>query len=743
MNIRNTKNSSTGEQVLPSSEGGLGTFGGVFTPSVLTILGVIMYLRFGWVVGNVGLTGTLVIVTLSTSITFLTAMSIAAIATDQRVRTGGAYYMISRSLGIESGGAIGIPLYLAQALSVALYTVGFAESLVSVFPQLSFRAVGLATTVAVAGLALISARVAIRAQYFIMFGIALSLLSFVLGGPVEPSDPETVLAAERQSEGFWIVFAVFFPAVTGIMAGVNMSGDLKNPTRSIPLGTFAAIGVGYVIYMTLPVLLAGRADAAALIDNPLIMRDMAWWGDAILIGVWGATLSSAVGSILGAPRVLQALARDGVLPGWMRWLGRGEGDDDIPRIGTLLTMGVALVAVWFGSLNMIAPILTMFFLTTYGVLNMTAGIERLLNSPSFRPKFRVHWSISMLGAIGCMVVMFLINALATVIALIFVAVVFIWLRSRELRTAWGDVRRGIWMALIRAGLMRIRVEEDAKTWRPHPLVFTGAPSRRFHLVEFASSITLNRGILTLSSILKSSDMGLGRKKTLEKQIRESMAKKGIQCLVRVTTASDPYKGMARMAESYGLGELVPNTIVMGDTENEASIEHYSHIIATFHELNRNVVIVHDNKDKLFGNRKIIDVWWGGLQGNGGLLMILAHLLKSSQLWRRATLRIKMVVKDGKGAERARQNLKHIVHRIRITAEIHVLQAEGRLFQDILAQSSADADLIFLGMAEPGEKFAEYYYKLHKKLEGLPTTVLVLASKGNAFGEVLLKSEDLD
>ncbi len=743
LKIRANRNNTSGEQVVPSTEGGLGTFGGVFTPSVLTILGVIMYLRFGWVVGNVGLAGTLVIVTLSTSITFLTAMSIAAIATDQRVRTGGAYYMISRSLGIESGGAIGIPLYFAQALSIALYTVGFAESVVSVFPQLSFRTVGVVTTIGVAALALISARVAIRAQYFIMFGIVLSLVSFVLGGSVPPSDPETIVAAQRGSEPFWVVFAVFFPAVTGIMAGVNMSGDLKNPTRSIPLGTFAAIGTGYLIYMTIPIFLSMRADAATLIENPLIMRDMALWGDAILIGVWGATLSSAVGSILGAPRVLQALARDGVLPGWMRWLGRGEGADDIPRIGTLLTLGVALVAVWFGSLNLIAPILTMFFLTTYGVLNLTAGIERLLNSPSFRPKFNVHWSFSLIGAVGCAAVMFLINMLATVIALLFVAVVFLWLRSRELRTAWGDVRRGLWMALIRAGLMRIRVEEDAKTWRPHPLVFTGAPSRRFHLIEFASSLTLNRGILTLSTILKSSDLVVSRKTAMEKQIRESLKKQGISCLVRVTTAPDPYEGMERLVESYGLGELVPNTIVIGDTENVESIEDYSRMIASFHDLNRNVVIVHDNKKTLFGRRQVIDVWWGGLQGNGGLLMVLAHLLKNSQSWWHARLRIKMVVNDPNGAERARQNLEHIVRRIRISAEIQVLQAEGREFKDILAESSADADLIFMGMATPGKRFADYYYRLHKNLEGLPTTVLVLAAKNSAFGDVLLKSEDLD
>ena len=312
------KNKGSNQVVTPKAKNGLGTFGGVFTPSILTILGVIMYLRFGWVVGNVGLIGTLLIVTLATSITFLTALSVSAIATDQRVRIGGAYYMISRSLGVEVGGAVGIPLYIALALSVALYTVGFAESLVAVFPQLDFKTVGLITTVGVAILALISAKAAIKAQYFIMFGIALSLLSLFFGIPIDDFSLELCGALYRNSEGFWVVFAVFFPAVTGIMAGVNMSGDLKDPAKSIPKGTFYAIGVGYLIYMLLPIILANRADALTLIDDPLIMRKIAWWGDAILIGVWGATLSSAIGSILGAPRVLQALARDGILPKWMR-----------------------------------------------------------------------------------------------------------------------------------------------------------------------------------------------------------------------------------------------------------------------------------------------------------------------------------------------------------------------------------------------------------------------------------------
>lgn len=232
---------------------GLNTFGGVFTPSILTILGVIMYLRFGWVVGNVGLFKTLIIVTLSTSITFLTSLSIASIATNSPVKIGGAYYMISRSLGIEIGGAIGIPLYLAQGFSVALYIIGFSESVVTIFPSLDIRLVSIIATLLLGTLALFSTKATIKVQFLILGVILLSLISFFFGKPLaEPQTQIWNLTAENR-ESFWKVFAVFFPAVTGIMAGVNMSGDLKDPAKSIPKGTFLAVGTGYIIYMTVPV----------------------------------------------------------------------------------------------------------------------------------------------------------------------------------------------------------------------------------------------------------------------------------------------------------------------------------------------------------------------------------------------------------------------------------------------------------------------------------------------------------
>ncbi|MEL6321257.1 MAG: Na-K-Cl cotransporter, partial [Cyanobacteria bacterium J06626_14] len=522
-------------------EGGLGTFGGVFTPSILTILGVIMYLRFGWVVGNVGLIGSLVIVTLSTSITLLTALSVCAIATDRVVRVGGAYYMISRSLGIETGGAVGIPLYIAQALSVALYTLGFAESIVEVFPGLSQVGIALLVTLFVAVLAITSASLAIRTQYIIMAAIALSLLSLAFG-PSLPEVQAQALSIPDTEESFWGVFAVFFPAVTGIMAGVNMSGDLKEPTRSLPTGTLAAVAVGYVIYMVLPAILAFRVDTGNLLNDPLIMQQISFWGPAILLGVWGATLSSAIGSILGAPRVLQALARDGVLPRSLKILGSGSGKSDEPRIGTAVTLFVAAAAVCIGDLNLIAPVLTMFFLTTYLVLNVSAGIEGFLQSPSYRPTFRVHWALSMLGALGCISVMFLINAIATVIAAIVSLGIFFWLQRRELEATWGDARRGLWMALLRTGILQLAQEDDAKNWRPHILTLSGSPSRRWSLVEFANALTHNRGLITVSSVLPSGSRDMGRQADMEATIRDYLERRGVRALVRLTTASDPFEG---------------------------------------------------------------------------------------------------------------------------------------------------------------------------------------------------------
>jgi amino acid transporter len=735
MSLRRETKPSLGPHVVEPRSGGLGTFEGVFTPSILTILGVIMYLRLGWVVGNVGLAGTLVIITIATSITFLTSLSVAAIATDQRVRTGGAYYMISRSLGLEAGGAIGIPLYLAQCLSVPLYTIGFAESLTAVFPAFDQRVVGVVVTLLVGALALTSARIALRSQYIIMAAIVLSLVSLALGHPVEPLPAEAATPIDPGAD-FWVVFAVFFPAVTGIMAGVSLSGDLENPSRSIPRGTFAAIGVGYVIYMTLPFVLASRADPTTLMADELVMRRMSAWGPAILLGVWGATLSSAVGSILGAPRVLQALARDGVLPPWFRWLGRGSGPEDTPRLGTAFTLAIGVASVWLLDLNSIAPVLTMFFLTTYGVLNVAAGVERFVESPSFRPTFRVHWSLSVLGAVLCVAVMLVINPIATAIAALFVLGVFVWLERREMTVAWGDVRRGLWLAVIRAGLMRLGASADPKNWRPHLLVLSGSPTRRWHLIDLASSLSHNRALMTIATVVPVRSFTPARQRQLEISMRDYLARRGVQSLVRVIPAPNPSSGAERLVETYGLGPLTPNTVLLGDTSEVGHEQRFAKMIQFFNGARRNVVIVHDPEERGFGKRERIDVWWGGLRGNGGLMAILAYLLQSSLNWRGVDVRLKMAVPTEDAARDALANVEALVDQMRTGATPEMVVMGDRSFDEVLRESSNDADLVLLGMAEPDDNFADYLAGLRRRTAGLPATLYVLGAEEIGYGDVL-------
>ncbi len=712
----------------------------MFTPSILTILGVIMYLRFGWVVGNAGLRNTLIIVTIATAITLLTGLSIAQIATDQEIRTGGAYYMVSRSLGSEIGGAIGIPLYLAQALSVALYTLGFAESVHVVAPSVPVRPLALATTVLVTVLALVSARAAIRAQYVIMAVIVLSLVMFFLGthdvtAPVLPGH----VGGTRgfRPEPFWGVFAVFFPAVTGIMAGVNMSGDLAEPRKSIPRGTLAAIAVSYVVYMTIPIVLDKRADVASLVDDPLIMRSLALWGPAILLGVWGATLSSALGSILGAPRILQALARDRVLPGPMRVFGRGSGPDDEPRLGTYFSMALALGVVAVGDLNAVAPVLTMFFLASYAVVNFVSASERFLRNPSFRPTFRVHWTVSLAGAFGCAAVMFLINPLATIVAIVIVIMIWGLLSRRRAHAQWGDIRQGLWINLIRWAAAHIRPATHAKGWRPNILVLAGSPTKRFYLIDLANTLSHDRGLLTIATILPE-PAPAQRKRQLAETVREHLAERKVDALVRVVSAPTPYVGASVLVEAYGLGGLVPNTVLLGDGETTSDASEYATMIHRIHDAGRNVVVVRAEDDTTFGNRRQIDVWLHSMKDNGAMMIMLANTLRGSKSWRKATISVRMIVAKQEAVEGISANLKTIFTNARLVVDVDVI-VDGRPTGQVIGERAGAADLSLIGLPDPCAHPDDFPQRFSEMLSGIQTTTpvaFVLASNDVDLASIL-------
>ncbi len=725
-----------------------GTFKGVFTPSILTILGVIMFLRTGWVLGNVGLPATLLIVTVSSSITLITGLSISAAATNMKVGGGGAYYIISRSLGIEAGTAIGVPLFFAQALSIAFYISGFAEAFVGaidvgpVVAALPFaitdeRFVAIITLIVLTVITYISADLALKTQMFILGAIVLSLISFFWGrAPVEDFiTAETVVPARL---GFWTVFAVFFPAVTGIMAGVSMSGDLKKPSKALPLGTIAAVLVGYAVYMAIPIALSIFVkNPDTLLVRPMIMFDIARWGSLILLGVWAATLSSALGTLLGAPRTLQALARDRAVP---IFLGKGYGDSNDPRVATGFSFVVALIAILLGDLNLIAPLLTMFFLTAYGLINLSAGLEGLIESPTWRPQFNCRWWISLFGAGACLATMLMLNTGATFMSLAIAALIYAAMKKRNLKAYWGDVRYGMLMLLVRFAIRKLlKRPADERNWRPNILVLSGSPQNRWYLIELAHALARDTSYLTVASIITGDNVTDERLISLENSISEYLAKQDVTGMVKVFTAEDTLVGAKELIKGYGFGPIEPNTVLLGETEKMENIDKFIDVVEETQRESKNLVVVREAGDApQLPSSPRIDIWWRGEHRNIGLMLTLAYQLKKSKPWQYTKIVIKRII-EGDVAKEIESNLTSIFEEHRLDFETELIPRDGKFVFDIIHESSSDASLVLMGMTPPDsmsrEKYAEHYLNMLGSTGGLPLA-MVLSARNVDFEKII-------
>ncbi len=689
-----------------STSGKLGTFLGVFTPSILTLLGVIMYLRFGWVVGQMGLFKTILIVLLANLITLLTSLSLSAVATNSHVGVGGAYYMISRSLGLEIGGAIGFPLYISQALSVTLYAFGLAESLTFVWPELHVSAAAFAIIVLVAILSSRGASFALRIQIPVMVLIGLSLLALASGAIWGDTvvTPKDALSSVPQA-GFWIVFAVFFPAVTGIMAGLSLSGDLANPRFSIPRGSVSATLVGLLVYLIVPVLLFIGADASSLKDDALIWNRIALFGPwLILPGLWGAIFSSAVGSMLGAPRTLQALSIDRLVPGWLVGAG-GEGEE--PKVGLYITLALSLFAVFLGDLNTVATVATMFFLSVYGTVNLVAALEYLSGNPSWRPTLNIHWSLSLIGGLGCFGVMFLIHWPATIFAVAVELSIWLILKRHVRKNSWGDVRRDLYEALIRWALVKLNDRPmTARNWRPHVLVFVSNIEKRLDLARFGAWFAENRGVVSICELYHGDIIDLDVDvRTRQKQINAVLKQNRIVAFGEVNIVQNLVRGILAVAQSNGIAGMESNTVMVGWPDDRDRLVSFLKVIKPLKHLNQSFIIGKLSPLKTFqeGQIKEIHVWWGGLKRNGDLLLLLSYLLTRNPDWRNASIRILSIASNDLMKGQTERYLEHLIPEIRIQAEVEVTVRVGdESIVDLMHRESSGADAVLLGLATPNE-----------------------------------------
>lgn len=765
----------------------LGTFMGVYLPCCQNILGIILFIRLSWIVGIAGVGESLAIVVVCCSCTLLTAVSMSAVATNGVVPSGGSYFMMSRSLGPEFGGAVGVLFYLGTSFASAMYILGAVEILLTyVAPEITIfdtqstgadsmsfnnmRVYGTAFVILLGFIVFIGVKYVNKCALLFLACVLLSILSIFVGffsiharnspnvcyvgthlissrsysnctkndtklvrtfkyseyfnnskvtsqraipgitsnvmsgnlqnrylkaGEVVPGvlgGKGEVLADETTS--FTFLLALFFPSVTGIMAGSNRSGNLKDAQNSIPKGTIGAIITTSIIYLA-SVLLYGSTVAGDVlrdkfgqsIAGSLIPSSLAWptkW--VILIGALMSTIGAGLQSLTGAPRLLQAIANDGVIP--FLSIFSPLSKDGEPKRALLLTLLISEIGVIIASLDAVAPIITMFFLMCYGFVNFACVLQSLLRLPNWRPRFRFyHWSLSLLGVVLCLVLMFISSWYYALVAIIVAAFLYKYIEYRGAEKEWGDGLNGLALSAARVGLLRLEgFQEHTKNWRPQILVIceqstsTTLSECSKKMLAFVGQLKHGRGLTIAScvyegSILESSLEVDELKEELETQLKEQKVKGFCEAIAAPKFAD----GVSFLIQSCGLGKLRPNTVCISwprAWKESLQCESFIQTIRITTEMKCALVVLKNTH--LFPTRKCreegtIDIWW--IVHDGGLMLLMMFLLRQHKIWKKCKVRLFTVAQITDNSIKMRKDLTDLLYNLRLEAEVQVIEME--------------------------------------------------------------------
>ncbi|KFD55491.1 hypothetical protein M513_03543 [Trichuris suis] len=592
----------------------LGWIQGVLIRCILCIFGVILYLRLAWITAHAGVALSLLIVFIASSVTMLTSLSLCAIATNGEVKGGGAYFLLSRSLGPEFGGSIGLLFSFANAVAVALYVVGFGESVVEVMKKNSaqivdgytndIRIISLITAIILLAIVIVGVVFETKAQLILLAILSASILNFFIGTFVPKSDELKAKGLQGYSwqtftknlmptfheETFFSLFAVYFPAATGIMAGANISGDLKDPHTAIPKGTILAILITSGIYClcilatgftclkeasgSLQDLHNGTISACEVYHNCTygsmnyfqIMEMQSFFPPLVTAGIFAASLSSALSSMVSAPKIFQALCKDNLFP-YIGYFGKGYGRNNEPRPAYILTFLIACGVIAIGDLNLIAPIISNFFLASYALINYACFDASYSQSPGFRPAFKYYnkW-LSLCGAALCVCVMVVSNWWASLVTLAVILILYVILLRRKPDVNWGSSGQAhAYRNALNAMLRLSHTEEHVKNYRPQMLVMTGEPMVRPHLIDFASSITKDTSLLICAEILVQEFPERLIKTLPDIQTRYSLwlRRQKYRSFFHLVSTKSMDEGARQLLQTCGLGKLKPNIMLIG------------------------------------------------------------------------------------------------------------------------------------------------------------------------------------
>nr|XP_057915551.1 solute carrier family 12 member 7 isoform X4 [Doryrhamphus excisus] len=795
----------------------MGTFMGVYLPCIQNILGVILFLRLTWIVGTAGILESLAIVGLCCSCTMLTAISMSAIATNGVVPAGGSYYMISRSLGPEFGGAVGLCFYLGTTFAGSMYILGTIEILLTyIVPKAAIFVAekkedevdALLNNMRVYGtccLTLMSVVVFVGVKYVnklalvflaCVFLSILSIYAGVIKTIFEPPDFPVCMLGNRTlqnhnfdkclktevidnvtaatqlwnlfcdgpdlnatcndyfkkndvtsiqgipgltsgviSENMWsaygplgmldenknlssieainstqdilmpyvvndiatfftLLVGIYFPSVTGIMAGSNRSGDLRDAQRSIPVGTILAIFTTSIIYFSSVVLFGACIEGVLLRDKfgdsvkgNLVIGTLSWpspW--VIVIGSFFSCCGAGLQSLTGAPRLLQAIARDGIVP-FLQVFGHGKANGE-PTWALLLTAGICEIGILIASLDAVAPILSMFFLMCYLFVNLACAVQTLLRTPNWRPRFKYyHWTLSFLGMSLCLALMFISSWYYAIVAMAIAGCIYKYIEYRGAEKEWGDGIRGLSLNAARFALIRL---EDAaphtKNWRPQLLVLLNLDSdqavKHPRLLSFTSQLKAGKGLTIVGNVLEGTFLTKETEaKRAEQNIKAAMSAERTKGFCHVVVSSNLRDGVSHLIQSAGLGGMKHNTVLMAwpgtwkqsndpqswrnftETVRETTFAHQALLVA------KNVDSFPTNQDRL--GEGTIDVWW--VVHDGGMLMLLPFLLRQHKVWRKCKMRIFTVAQMDDNSIQMKKDLQTFLYHLRLNAEVEVVE----------------------------------------------------------------------
>jgi len=701
-----------------SRKDGFGT-APVFFTAIATILGAILFLRFGWAVGNLGFWGVILIIAVGHLVTIPTALALSEIATNQKVEGGGEYFIISRSFGLNIGATIGIALFLSQAISVAFYVIAFTEAFSPFFNwmrnshniDLPRQVISLPAMLLLSVLILKKgANVGVKLLYLVVGILFVSLALFFLG-KTEYSDTENIIAFSdsfRNINEFFIVFAIIFPAFTGMTAGVGLSGDLKKPGRSIPLGSITATFAGMIIYVFIVWKFTISASPEDLMSDQLIMSKIAIMGGLIIpVGLAASTISSALGSIMVAPRTLQALGLDNSFPfkRFNRFSAKGKKVSNEPFNATLITVIIAFIFVGLGSVNLVAEIITMFFLITYGSLNLISFLYHYGGDPSYRPSFKTNKLLSLFGFLLSIWLMFKINTFYALGAIIVMVLLYLLVsRSHKERQGLETIFQGVIFQLSRSIQLfaqRSKKVHDKNKWRPSAICVSSDSFKRDKAYELLTWISNKYGFGTYIHLMK----GYFSQKTHHE------AKTNLENLLNITKASDSNvyldtmispsytSAIAQIIQLPSISGLEYNTIIFEfHKDNPVNlpqiIENYSLVKAGDFDV---CILGSITKNIIYKNG--IHIWIQSVDPrNTNLKVLLSYIILGHPAWKKGKIKIFFVAdKENSAADKA--ELIKMINEGRIPIYERnietVLKSPEQNIRDLVNSRSADAGLTIL------------------------------------------------